>query len=459
MKLSTDKYAMIMLTIFLIFYILNLEKLIIDINFVYYALIIGAIIFFIGNINYFITILLIVYPVKTILPIAQNQLFGIIQIDDILLFFIIALFFLKNKNKLIPHKSLDKFVKMAIHFTLFMLAVSLLAHVRTSIVLNINTQDDFYYIKVTLKALLFSSAIIIIILSARNMSTQKAIDNGIFYGTVLMGIVALTGSALHNIGLNINLMDYEYSGIIMERTGAVGLDPNEFAALMLLTLAYFLSRIEQTYEKRNKYIIGCVFALIGILQSGSRAGLIVLSIIFIVFSIRNIKKLKLVIPLIAMLIIVLTIFFSATTVTRLGTLKEEHLNADRGAGRLYRQVTTIKYLINNPSSLIIGANMSIQEVTDVKRNLHNYYLYILYKYGVFVFGIYIIIIYKLVRLEKLRKKSSYSLIYPLLAFFLPLFTVLYSMYFYFPLIIAMAPNNLSHRLGKRVVPSAVNRIS
>ena len=458
MKLSTDKYAMIMLTIFLIFYILNLEKLIIDINFVYYALIIGAIIFFIGNINYFITILLIVYPVKTILPIAQNQLFGIIQIDDILLFFIIALFFLKNKNKLIPHKSLDKFVKMAIHFTLFMLAVSLLAHVRTSIVLNINTQDDFYYIKVTLKALLFSSAIIIIILSARNMSTQKAIDNGIFYGTVLMGIVALTGNILQNIGFNINLMEYETTGIIIERTGAVGLDPNELAALMLLAIAYFLSRLEQNYEKRNKYIIGCIFALIGIFQSGSRAGLIVLSIIFIVFIIRNIKKLKRVIPLLVMFI-VLTIFFSTTTVTRLGTLREEHFNLDRGAGRLYRQVTTIKYIINNPSSLLFGYKMSIQEATDVQVNAHNYYLYILYKYGVFVFGIYIIIIYNLVRLEKFRKKSSYSIIYSLLAFFLPLFTVLYSNYMYFPLIIAMAPNNLSHQLGKRVIPSAVNRIS
>ena len=103
----------------------------------------------------------------------------------------------------------------------------------------------------------------------------------------------------------------------------------------------------------------------------------------------------------------------------------------------------IIYLINNPSALLFGEDKSIQDATEIKTNAHNYYIYLLYKFGIFVFLSYLFIMIKLIILNRNKNKDSFSINYSLIAFYIPLLTVLYSTYLYFPLIIAMAPNKLS----------------
>ena len=143
-----------------------------------------------------------------------------------------------------------------------------------------------------------------------------------------------------------------------------------------------------------------------------------------------------------MLFSFLSIFISAPAIDRLSTAGR-HLQIDNGTGRLYRQYTTIIYLINNPSALLFGEDKSIQDATEITTNSHNYYIYLLYKFGIFVLLSYLFIILRLIILNRNKNKDSFSINYSLIAFYTPLLTVLYSTYLYFPLIIAMAPNKLS----------------
>tara|TARA_Y100001980_G_C14553358_1_gene338567 strand:+ start:1071 stop:1964 length:894 start_codon:yes stop_codon:yes gene_type:complete len=290
--------------------------------------------------------------------------------------------------------------------------------------------------KVTLKALLLTSAIILIARMSSNINTQKSIDRGLFIGTLLSSTVALLAPYVQNFGLNVSIYRDE-----VFRTGGAGMDANEFAAFMLLTMSYFFARIEQSKFSEKKYFIGVIFSLIGVLKSGSRTGLFIFLVLTLLFLIKNKNNVRQLIPLF-MLFSFLSIFISAPAIDRLSTAGR-HLQIDSGTGRLYRQYTTIKYLINNPSALLFGEDKSIQDATEIKTNAHNYYIYLLYKFGIFVFLSYLFIMIKLIILNRNKNKYSFSINYSLIAFYTPLLTVLYSTYLYFPLIIAMAPNKLS----------------
>ena len=139
-------------------------------------------------------------------------------------------------------------------------------------------------------------------------------------------------------------------------------------------------------------------------------------------------------------------FLSISYPTAIDRLSTAGSQIDSGTGRLYRQYTTIIYLINNPSALLFGEDKSIQDATEIKTNAHNYYIYLLYKFGIFVFLSYLFIMIKLIILNRNKNKDSFSINYSLIAFYIPLLTVLYSTYLYFPLIIAMAPNKLSLKI-------------
>ena len=437
MTLSKSKLEILLTAALLIFVIKNIDGFVININFAYYAILLGIILFVAGKINVLIILFLVFYPCKFIIPFAHNELVGIINIDDILLLSIAILFLLKQSKKLVSYKVLDRNSKMAIYFTLFALLVVLAGYTREIVICGISELGYFLVIKRIGKAFLLTSVIIMIIMQSKDLTTRKMIDNAIIIGVILMGMACIFWKPLQSAGLNISAQISRHHGVTMERVSAVGFDPNQFAALMLLCFGYFLSRIEVTHSKKSKYFIGCVFSVVAIAITGSRGGLVVFVIISAIFVTRNYKNPKYLIS--AFLIVVLcfttNIISNITAVKRMDTLG---IHLDRSSyGRMHRQIIATRYLFNNPSALIIGSNKPFVYVLGRTRHLHNYYISILFRFGAVVLIIYMILIYKLFKLENIRGKE-YSLIYPLLGFFLPKLGVVYGLFIYFPLIVAMS---------------------
>lgn len=451
MTLDRNKINIIIVTVFLIAFVLNIDRLVININYAYYAILLGLI-FIVGNkINIIIFLFLIYYPSKSLVPFAHNELFGIVNIDDILLLCIVVLFYIKNSKKSVSYKTLDSNSKMAICFALLALFIILLGFAKNVSLYGIGTEGFFPVVKRSMKAILLSSVNIIMIMQLRNMTTQKIVDNAIVVGIIIKGLVCIFWKPLQRTGLiNISAQIYQGQGETIERISGSGLDPNQFAAFMLMCFGFFLSRIEVVHKNKYKYYAGCLFSLAGIFSSGSRMGLIGLGIICTLFFIKNIKnpKYSFTILLMAALIISTGAISNITAVKRMGTINQ-HLDTTGGYGRAHRQVVAMRYLYNNPSALIIGSNTSQFDLFGTSRHIHSYYVSILYRYGAVVLILYLILIYKLFRLERFKENTSNSLIYPLVGYFLPLLTVSYGMFIYFPLLIALASKKLTFGSEKK----------
>jgi len=434
---NKSKKEFFIISSILLLLIINIDNFVIDINFAYYALILGIVFLICGKIEVIIFFTLVFYPIKEMIPRSYNEIFGIINVDDIFFIFLIMLFIRNKKSINFPKQKLDKSSKVAIHFTLFVLFLSLLYYFRN--ILYFDIVDPVQIVKILGKEVLVTIGIIIIILESKRKATQKIIDNAIFSGVVIMGLSILFSYSFQNVGINI-YSKFEQTLEVTRSSGISHLDLNQFSAQMLLIYGYFLSRVEK--QIKLKYFIGCGFALVGIFSSGSRFAFIILLFISIIFLLRNrkIKFHKIVIPFI-ILFATIPLFVNIVALDRIAKFKKNQHLHKTAYDRLDRQTVAIKYIFNNPVVLLIGAKISFAKATLQTRHIHNSYILILFKYGIIPLTIYLILILKMVMLEKKSRSLSYSLIYPMMGFFLPQLSVYYNLFIYFPIIIAMSGSN------------------
>ena len=208
---------------------------------------------------------------------------------------------------------------------------------------------------------------------------------------------------LQSIGID---MAYTSDGASRTAGIFVGGDANTISAVLGMCFGYIMAQIEKKRMRWN-YYIALVFIILGIIQTGSRGGLLGIVGIFGLFFFRNKSSLRSIGLFSVIFLIVSSIiyFYGDNLIARFGSNNEYSANLDYdpnkygGANiRFYKWGMYLDELKNNPDFLVIGNTRP--KSNWIRFNVHNVFLVMLYYGGVIFFILYSIAILKIFRIKK-----------------------------------------------------------
>jgi hypothetical protein len=365
----------------------------------------------------------------------NSEIFGLISFAEFACMLTILLL-----RSSVPKIKQDTLHKKYTNITLFYIIISalfgILYYYKFHVLLG--DEGDYYTIfRRLLKSSLYIFFFITFFQRQNSKSNYDLIDKFVVIFAVFFGASTIVYYPLMEMGVDIT---YSQRGV--DRTpglfAAGGI--NTLSAVLGMCFGYFLAQI-QNGKIEKKYFIAMVFVVVGIINTGSRAGLLGLGSIIFLYFIRN--RTKNFFPSLIMLGIVGFVLYEygGPIFDRVFQRSQqfhnpgsEFTNKYFGANvRFYKWIVYYDEMKKNPIMFFAGTFQ--QRATFIYYNVHNVFILLLY-YGGLLFTIpYLINFFKILTLRKSKRKGSFSLIYILIPYIALLMTINDWFYFILPIFI------------------------
>ena len=366
---------------------------------------------------------------------SEAQLLGFIdlaEINAILMIIIVQ----KNFKKTQYNINLRKYQKAAIFYILICILFETYYAIKIPFVSHLET-DYFSIIRSTLRWSMYIYAFIVLIQRMNNKMILNIIDNSLVIFAIIFSASTIISKHLYQSGTEIGIS----AGLVVRAVGLFeGGDENVLASLLAMLFGYFLANIEKGRNKKS-YYIAMALIVIGIINTGSRGGLIGLFFVIIIYIVKNRTRTWHVNIVILSITFLLLFYFGTPIIDRL-LLRSADMHGQSSTqyyglyGRIYKWEAYINDLIKHPLYLIAGDYLP--KPTWMRFSPHNVFIKMLYFGGLLFFIPFVKNLISIIKLKNSKNPNNYSLFYvmiPLLIMYMELNTVFY---FSVPLFIMMS---------------------
>jgi hypothetical protein len=281
------------------------------------------------------------------------------------------------------------------------------------------------------KAILEYTAIVIIIRSI-NRNNYK-----LFLWAVLIGTLFLAFAGSYSYFSDSLLITRSADGRI---TGIITGNPNEFAAILAISMGFLLYLIENKRSKlKTIYIIGFVISFIAVLLTGSRTGFFSVIIILFIYFYRNFT-LRNSLFIFLFIIILIGIFYvnGGLVLERLFSLEEYVGSNIKEEARVQKWGIYLKHIIDNPRFLIYGS-----ESNAYHRAAHNIFISSIHDAGIIISLFLLTVYWKFIKTSVKEMEFAYVFLPFLFASIMGSSALYYYYYvFAFPIIGFIKSNKL-----------------
>jgi len=199
-------------------------------------------------------------------------------------------------------------------------------------------------------------------------------------------------------------------------------DANTLALVMVLGIGVILNFM-LVYKWLIVFILPIILSLLTLGLTGSRSGLILLTVTVVIYLFSQKTVVKIFKSLFTVIVIlIISMFFLQTNIERFTSSQENQLAMDSGAGnRLGKWVVYLNYFRMNSGAILRGAD----KVIEVEWNgefmvAHNLYIQIVYNAGIFFLLSYLIFLSKIFLR---RKEFNGNILFVMLPFLIGTFYV------------------------------------
>jgi hypothetical protein len=411
MKSLTNQLSLLPIAFLFIFVLLTASIGLIQPTIIIF--IIAAFVFMITDRKLLIALYIILLPTDGIFPQEYNIL-GLLNIN-VVINFITTLSLLPELFKRYNTTSFQK-ISIYLLYVFFWYLVYLNIKNTYFDLTNINQAFNrvIYYIVEYLP-------LILIIRLIKNPVIAEIVRFSIYFSAIFLTITALLSIYLDSIGFKIGSeIGLEISSL--NRYGGLfgkG-DENSFGIFSAMIVGFLFSIFE--IRKISFYeIIVLLFAIVGVISSGSRAAIIALLFIFFYYSIRNLSSAKT--YRMFFVVGIICLLFSpkiANVLVRFETFSTQ-LETHHSSNRIGKWILYFFHMIDNPSIFLYG-NEKIFSLTSYEktRAAHNFYVQMIYNTGLIPFIFLMIGHFKFLLI---KNKFPLKPIYYVFPFFIELMSV------------------------------------
>ena len=364
----------------------------------------------------------------------KGEFLGIVNFVEVIEIFLLLLLYKKISVRR------DKQLKTYNNIVLLYIVISFVFNIYYYYKVHLMLWDDGSYYTIIRRFLKFSLLIYLFVLLAKNFNRKeiyRVVDKAIVIFAIFYSFSSIIYFSLYNIGIDMARTfdsDTRTSGIF------VGGDSNHLAATLSMCFGYFMAQIEKKRYKKS-YYLAAAFIVFGIIETGSRGGMLGFAgvLLLFLFRNRNIKNYGIVLILLISTSIILY-YWGDRLIDRFFHEKTYNPNLDYdpnkygGANlRFYKWGVYVQELIKNPNYLWLGATEP--RPFWIYYNVHNVFLVMLYYGGFIFFTLYSFIILKIFTIRKSNKPGAFNLLYVLIPFFIMLMELNDWFYFILPIMI------------------------
>jgi hypothetical protein len=333
--------------------------------------------------------------------------------------FFISYFIFKYAAKA-SFKRLDSQKKLVSKFfIIFMLLVPYFIHLKDYYLVGSTalggTAEPIYLFQVVRDTLL-CTCLILLFKICYDTIVLRAVNLAIIYSSIAIGLSIMFPDSLGMMGCHVGS---RYSGLL-------NINPNAAGGYCAIVLAYCLSKMEDLSNNGppiKLYLLCSCLMFLAIMNTGSRTALLSVALVVILYVIRNMygKKMRMI-----LCILVIIVGF-CLGYQKFGDLMQTRLLRGEvvimAEQRAIHRYVYLQDLYKNPHYLLFGNTKELSFAYD--RDVHNYYLYLLYKTGLPVLMFFLLYNYKLYKnlYAYKRNKESFRSLYILIAFWVMSLTI------------------------------------
>jgi hypothetical protein len=346
----------------------------------------------------------------------HGQFFGLFSLVEVLAFLLIL--FLSKKHTVESDDLLKKYVNIALYYIIISYSFDLLYYYKGNIMMG-GDGSYFIVIKRLMKYTIFMYLFVLISRNYNRLSVYTLIDKAIIIFAIYYSLANILYFPLLSIGIDIA---YTNDGATRTSGIFIGGDANTVASVLGMCFGYIVAQIE---KKRANiiYYIAIVFIVFGIIETGSRGGLLGLAAILLLYLYLNKSNFQglLVSIVTSMMIIAIIVNYGDNVLGRFVQHNVNTANMDfdptkyGGANiRFYKWVIYLKEIASNPDYIFIG-NLRPRPAW-IRFNAHNVFIIMLYYGGILFFSLYSYVILKMLTIKQSKRPGSYRLVYVLIPF-------------------------------------------
>lgn len=362
----------------------------------------------------------------------------LVEINAILMIIIVQKNFKKTKSNI----NLRKYQKAAIFYILICILFEIFYAIKLPLVVSRYEADYFGIIRRSLRNIMYIYAFVTLIKRMNNKTIIKILDNSFVTFAIIFSVSTMITKSLYLAGIEIGIGAAFGAGsdLVVRTVGFFGAgDENVLASLLAMLFGYFLANIEKKRSKKS-YYIAMALIVFGIINTGSRGGLIGLVIIILLFLAKNRTRVwnaKILILLITSLVL---FYFGDMLINRL-LLRTADLYGENPQyyglyGRIFKWEAYMVDIIKHPSYLIAGDYLA--RPSWFRFSPHNVFILVLYYGGLLFFIPFVKSFIAFFRLKNYQNPLSFSAIYILIPLFVMYMELNTIFYFSLPILIMMS---------------------